>query len=281
VHALVRGDLDWSSTGVFSPTLHVAPDTSAHAAGNGTLGDFAGGEVGGEMSSAGASEGAMGHLPVVWGGMKSFGPLGGMMMLSYFIHNCIQPITKAASPKTKRRDVVIAFSVCAIFYMLVGVLGYLGFSAAADHRAPFKSNFLDIFGTTFDTGIEVYAFTARMALCCQLLTVLPLLLLIIRTHFFGLLLNTAWPGFWRVAGLNAGIMAVTYVFAALNLDVSDVVRYTGAIGGILLIFAVPLLIDMRAARQSETGPGCGRWAMHIGIWAVGIGFFVLQFVPVS
>lgn len=34
--------------------------------------------------------------------------LFGIMMLSYFIHNCIQPILRHADPKTRKRDVVLA-----------------------------------------------------------------------------------------------------------------------------------------------------------------------------
>jgi sodium-coupled neutral amino acid transporter 9 len=49
-----------------------------------------------------------GILRVVVGGTPNFAALGGMMMLSFFIHNCIQPIVKNADPKTRRVDIIIA-----------------------------------------------------------------------------------------------------------------------------------------------------------------------------
>jgi len=49
-----------------------------------------------------------GLLNVNLGGTANFGPLAGMMMLSFFIHNVIQPILKNAQPATQRTDIVIA-----------------------------------------------------------------------------------------------------------------------------------------------------------------------------
>jgi amino acid permease len=39
----------------------------------------------------------------------NFGALGGMMMLSFFIHNCIQPILKNAQTDTQYTDIIIAY----------------------------------------------------------------------------------------------------------------------------------------------------------------------------
>jgi sodium-coupled neutral amino acid transporter 9 len=49
-----------------------------------------------------------GVLRIILGGSPSFASLGGMMMLSFFIHNCIQPIVKNADPKTRRVDITIS-----------------------------------------------------------------------------------------------------------------------------------------------------------------------------
>lgn len=49
-----------------------------------------------------------GKLIVNMGGTLDFGPLAGMMMLSFFIHNCIQPIIKHARTDTQTTDIIIA-----------------------------------------------------------------------------------------------------------------------------------------------------------------------------
>lgn len=49
-----------------------------------------------------------GAFNVAWIAEGHFGPLGGMMMLSFFIHNCIQTIAKQSPQRTVKTDVVIA-----------------------------------------------------------------------------------------------------------------------------------------------------------------------------
>jgi len=58
------------------------------------------------MATSGAEED--GHIKIVWGFREGFGALGGAAMLSFFIHNIIQPITKNADPATKNKDIVSA-----------------------------------------------------------------------------------------------------------------------------------------------------------------------------
>ena len=49
-----------------------------------------------------------GAFSVVTLGTPSFAGLGGMMMLSFFLHNVVQPLIKNANPETRRADVAIA-----------------------------------------------------------------------------------------------------------------------------------------------------------------------------
>jgi sodium-coupled neutral amino acid transporter 9 len=125
---------------------------------------------------------------------------------------------------------------------------------------------------------DIYAFCARFALVFQLMTVFPLLLLIIRTQVFGLLWRNTYPSVLHVSGLNAAVMAITFTMAALNLQVSSVLRFTGAIGGIALVFFVPVAIDVVVRRKAGTASPLV-YAMHALIMAVGVLFFALQFVP--
>jgi hypothetical protein len=255
-----------------------------------------------------------GILRIVVGGTSNFAALGGMMMLSFFIHNCIQPIVKNANPVTRRTDIIIAYTIAGLLYSCVGVLGYVGFAdahAAQDcmydpnadvggsHAAArvttigdvlwsavgavgrragwaldvpaaampsavpadlpgappcvLKSNFLAMFGTALDNASDGYAFSARLALLFQLFTVFPILLLIIRTQVFTLILGTPWPGYWRVAGLNFAIMAVSFAFAATDLQISEVLRFVGAIGGFVIVYAVPAAIDLLKRRRGGDG----------------------------
>lgn len=125
---------------------------------------------------------------------------------------------------------------------------------------------------------DIYAFCARFALVFQLMTVFPLLLLIIRTQVFGLLWKNTYPSVVHVSTLNAIVMAITFTMAALDLQVSSVLRFTGAIGGLALVFFVPVAIDVVVRRNAGTASPFW-YATHSLIMAIGIFFFALQFVP--
>lgn len=215
-----------------------------------------------------------GRLRVVLGGSDSFAGLGGMMMLSFFLHNCFQPIVKNANPATVHMDMGIAYVIAALLYGAVGVLGYVGMADArsagecawgpgtthpATSPCTLASNFLAMFGTGLGDAWSVYALSARVSLLLQLFTVFPLLLLIIRAQVWGYLSGTAWPGFPRVAGLNFAVMCVTFACAAVDAKVSDVLRFVGAIGGLVIVYAVPLAVHAAqrslGARQDEAHDG--------------------------
>lgn len=204
-----------------------------------------------------------GKLRVVLGGSSSFAGLGGMMMLSFFLHNCFQPIVKNADPKTVHVDMGIAYSIAGLLYSAVGIFGYFGMADAktaaecvwgAGTSNPGStpctpsSNFLAMFGTSLGDSWGIYALSARMSLLLQLFTVFPLLLLIIRAQVWGFVCGTSWPGFTRVAGLNFVIMACTFAAAAVDAKVSEVLRFVGAIGGLIIVYAVPLAVHAAQRR---------------------------------
>lgn len=249
-----------------------------------SFGDF---EVVSHLES-GASEFNVdtGKMQVVLWGRETFVPLAGTLMLSTFIHNAIQPICKNAPKATRSYDVFYGYLIASVLYMFIGVLGYFGFAALNPGKGvnlALQSNFLDMFGSTFTKGLDIYAFTARLSLFFQLVTVFPILLMIVRTQFFGYLMETTWPGWVYVAALNFGIMAVSFTLAAMNMDVGTVVRITGALGGLVLIYLVPLGADLvKATRESKSeggGASWGRWVFNVGLIVGAAGLLGLQFVP--
>ncbi|ETW08246.1 hypothetical protein, variant [Aphanomyces invadans] len=84
------------------------------------------------------------HAPmdaIEFGAKSTFGVLGGIVTLSFFIHNAIQPIIRNSNPAHYTRDVTVAYVLVGISYTAVGVLGYVGFPRGH----PFQQNFLDAF----------------------------------------------------------------------------------------------------------------------------------------
>lgn len=225
---------------------------------------------------------AAGNLEVASVARLTFGPLGGMMMLSFFIHNAIQPITENAAKATRARDVAIAYSITAVLYSLVGVLGCFGYAAilpaGANSDGVLKSNFLDMFGTTFSDTSNVLAFVARAALLFQLITVYPILIMVIRNSFFGVLFQSNYPSCLHVSGLVVVVMGLTYTVAALDVDVGSAVRFTGAVGGYVIVFILPCVVDYFVKLSSDKLRIID-WIFYVAVLGTGLTFFALQFVP--
>jgi sodium-coupled neutral amino acid transporter 9 len=229
------------------------------------------------------------------------------MMLSFFLHNVVQPLIKNADPATRRVDIALGYTVAGLLYAVVGVLGYVGFADAfragacahAPAPAPPRSNctlssdFIANFGSSLATSADAYTFSARLSLLLQLFTVFPILLLIIRGQVFKLFSGTDWPGAGAVAALNAAVMLITTAFAALDLQIGVVLRYVGAVGGLVIVFAVPVgmeavaLLEEQGVVEKGGRVGCAqlralraRDAARLGaVLGVGAVFFVLQFIP--
>jgi len=244
------------------------------------------------VSTLGATDplySANGSLRLVLLSTPNFASLGGMMMLSFFLHNCIQPIVKNANPATRRTDVIVAYCIAGSLYASVGVLGYFGFADAhsrSDCAAPsgsllspclLKSNFLAMFAQDLSNKAAAYTLSARAALLLQLFTVFPLLLLIIRTQVFSLVYGSEWPSSLKVYLINLLVCAVTFTFAAQDLSVSEVMRFVGAGGGFVIVFAVPAAMDYVWHRR-EDKVSTLRVLLDVFVVLVGLSFLVMQFV---
>ncbi|CAK4086878.1 unnamed protein product [Aphanomyces euteiches] len=211
------------------------------------------------------------HQPmddIEFGAKSSFGVLGGIVTLSFFIHNAIQPIIHHSNPSNHARDVKLAYLLVGLSYTVVGVLGYIGFP-----HGHIQQNFLDAFPIK-----DVFAFAARLSLLLQLATVYPLFFLIIRTQLFGLVFQNTWPSLSSVMLLNVAIMTTTTLFAVYYPHVGDILRFTGAAGGLVLIFCVPIGIHLKRLRDKR------QWSTILGhgfLITIGLTLLVLQFVPLS
>lgn len=117
-----------------------------------------------------------------------------------------------------------------------------------------------------------------MSLLLQLLTVFPILLMIIRSQFFTLTTGESWPSTPKVLAFNVLLVGITYVVAALDINVANVIRFVGAIAGIVLIFILPVYIDVRACLEEGTLTPL-RALVHTTVILVGTLFFIVQFVP--
>jgi len=141
-----------------------------------------------------------------------------------------------------------------------------------------KSNFLAMFPSDLRGPADVYAFTARGALLCQLFTVFPLLLLIIRTQVFSLVYGKEWPSSLRVYAINGAVCLVSLAFAATDQSLGDIMRFVGAIGGFAIVFAIPAAMDFVWFGRKGRARSAARVALDVLVVAIGLAFLIMQFI---
>ncbi|XP_038068594.1 sodium-coupled neutral amino acid transporter 9-like isoform X1 [Patiria miniata] len=198
-----------------------------------------------------------------------FPAFSGLLSLGFFIHNAISSILRAQShPEHNGRDMTIAYVLVAVTYTFVGVMFYSTFPLRKDCLAD---NLLDNFSHS-----DVLAFTARLFLLFQMVTLFPLLVFIFRIQCLDPLFKSAYPSWKHVLVLNLILMTVAVLFAVFLPQIGTIIRFSGAFCGLAYIFTLPCVVYLLELRQQ----GRLTWyivAIHACIIAIGLANFIAQF----
>nr|CAD7428326.1 unnamed protein product [Timema monikensis] len=201
--------------------------------------------------------------------LPSFPALSGMLALSFFIHNIIITIMRNnRHHKNNGRDLSIAYLLVTVTYALVGTVFYICFPLA---KSCIEDNLLNNF-QSWDPMTAV----ARVFLFFQLVTVYPLLTYMLRVQMFTTLLRSTYPGFYHVLLLNTAIIIVCVMFAIFLPHIGTIIRFTGALSGLVYVFTLPSLLHLASQRKF----GKQSWLsilLHIAIIIIGGGNLLAQF----
>ncbi|KAK5638841.1 hypothetical protein RI129_013136 [Pyrocoelia pectoralis] len=180
---------------------------------------------------------------------STFCALSGMLSLSYFIHNIIISIMRSnRNPKKNTRDLSIAFLLVTFTYMFIGVIFYICFPLPKD---CIEDNILNNFDK-FDTMTII----ARLLLLFQLFTVFPLISFMLRTDVLKNIKlytnNLVYEfSYWRVIIVNFVIVTICILFACFLPKIGTLIRYTGALSGLVYIFFLPSLMKIASLMKKE------------------------------
>jgi len=204
--------------------------------------------------------------------------LAGLLSISFYIHGMVLPIIKSAkNPQNNVRNVTIGFILVAVCYAIVGSVGYLAYWSDPDVPA-IPQEFLQIYDM-LEESTNPGVILANLLLLFQLATVFPLLLLIIRIQVFGLLLNSQYPGWMHVCGLNLALIGVATLFAIFYPNFGSILSVTGALFGTIIVFFLPIAVHLKAMKQKTGSWGFFRSTIHASILLFAVVVAVGQFVP--
>ncbi|ETN79855.1 transmembrane amino acid transporter protein [Necator americanus] len=175
----------------------------------------------------------------------NFPALTGTLTLSYFIHNCIITIMRhQQNPENNTRDLCIGFGLVAFSYIFVAVTFYLAF--------PFqKSCIHDNLLNNFSAGYA-YSAVARILILFQLCTILPLIAFFVRTQLSCFIFRKSYPGFGYVLLLSVTVVVCGALIAIFFPNIGSIIRYVGAVSGMMYSYALPCLVYMQEERAAGT-----------------------------
>ncbi|XP_047229018.1 sodium-coupled neutral amino acid transporter 9 [Girardinichthys multiradiatus] len=174
-----------------------------------------------------------------------FPQLTGVLTLAFFIHNCIITLMKSNKKQENNvRDLSLAYLLVGGTYMYVGVLIFAAFPSPPLSKDCIEPNFLDNFSSS-----DVLVFVARVCLLFQMITVYPLLGYLVRVQIMGQLFGNHYPSFLHILVLNIAIVGAGVLMAMFYPNIGSIIRFSGAICGLALVFLLPALVHMISLKQ--------------------------------
>ncbi|KAE9419764.1 hypothetical protein Angca_005888 [Angiostrongylus cantonensis] len=194
----------------------------------------------------------------------------GLLTMSFFIHNSILTILGCQRhPENNTRDLSIGYALVGMSYIAISVTFYIAF--------PFpRSCILDNLLNNFDDSY-LPSSVARVLIFFQMFSIFPLIMYLIRSQISCLLYNNPWPGIVFVLLLNTIIVSLAVLTAVFYPKVGSIVRYFGAVSGMVLIYALPCLVYMKlSSRAFELSTP--KVIFHSSIIVFGVANLLAQFL---
>ncbi|XP_062410580.1 neutral amino acid transporter 9 [Sardina pilchardus] len=201
-----------------------------------------------------------------------FPQLTGILTLAFFIHNCIITLMKSNKHQQNNvRDLSVAYLLVGLTYLYVGILIFASFPSPELSKDCIEPNFLDNFPSS-----DVWVFVARSFLLFQMTTVYPMLGYLVRVQVMSQVFGSNYPGVFHVFVLNVVIVGSGVLMAKFYPNIGSIIRFSGAMCGLALVFVLPSLVHMIALKRR----GELRWPsalFHSFLIVLGVANLVGQF----
>ena len=83
-------------------------------------------------------------------------------------------------------------------------------------------------------------------------------------------------GYCQIYMLNAALITICVLFAVFMPSIGNIIRYTGALCGAIVVFVLPSFVYMATARK-EGRLNASNICIHLSIILIGMVNFVAQF----
>ncbi|XP_039315042.1 sodium-coupled neutral amino acid transporter 9 isoform X2 [Solenopsis invicta] len=203
-----------------------------------------------------------------WVIRPTFPALSGLLAMSFFIHNIVVNIMQNNRyQENNGRDLTIAYILVTFTYIIVGVSFFMCFPLP---KSCIEDNLLNNF-QKWD-GLTL---SARIVLLFQLLTVYPLLAYMLRIQLFSWICKGV-SNTCLVLFINLILVSICIIFATFVPHIGTIVRYTGALSGLIYVFTFPNLLHLSILKKEGKLNVCSI-LFHLSIPIIGLLNLIAQF----
>mmetsp|Transcript_10264 Transcript_10264/g.5287 ORF Transcript_10264/g.5287 Transcript_10264/m.5287 type:complete len:162 (-) Transcript_10264:227-712(-) len=132
-------------------------------------------------------------------------------------------------------------------YLLVGILGYLGFLQLAYPHGIIAENITALFPRD-----ELFPLIIRTMILLQLATIYPLRLYVIRYIFYNLTLDDPLPSDIYLVAFRIVVISLTALVSIVFPNVGQLLAYMGAVCGLWFTYLSPVTLHMLNTKPYET-----------------------------
>merc|ERR1719506_888650 len=224
------------------------------------------------------------------GNVKYFGTAGaqgkmvGMMGLSLFVHSVLLPLAAnhehiRERPNVVKRDLGIAYGICTLVYIVVGLVPSMAFMLGHSIQPVYKHLNIDVLpqnALMAFPGDHTWAVIGKSLLIMQIGTVYPILGAVTRKQFCVAYFNTPEPSARIMLLCNILMAGMTTATAALYPYPGNVVAFVGAYTAVVYMLGLPIAVHLSAVKRDGRATLCGA-LLHFLLFAGGSLMVMTQF----
>jgi hypothetical protein len=224
------------------------------------------------------------------GPIKFFGTAGaqgkmvGMMGLSLFVHSVLLPLAAnhehiTQRPNVVKRDLGIAYVICVVIYIIVGLVPSMSFMLGHEIQPVYKHLNIQLLpqnALMAYPGDHTWASIGKTLLVLQIGTVYPILGAVTRKQFCVACFNVQEASARATLLCNLAMAGMTTATAALYPYPANVVGFVGAYTAVVYMLGLPIAVHLQAVKRAGRASLSGA-ALHFLLFAGGSLMVLTQF----
>ena len=181
------------------------------------------------------------------------GLIAGTLSLGLFSHSVIIPIMKHnRNQKKNQRDLFCGYLCVTLTYIIIGILGYIGFSGSK-YGVEFLDNWF-----RFEKGDNIIMIILRALNVIQLSSIFPILFFVVRSQLFSTLFKNDSPSMTCIIIFSLFLLGLCTLVLYTCYDIlGKLIGIIGASTALVLVYTIPVIVNIihyRMRHREEDTP---------------------------